>query len=229
MAGEVQHRRPAGGFEVAGEGPGLAALVHQQVEVGAADGLEDGGFLGFVIELVGAVGGGGHEGEAEAVVVGGVGGAQGADAAQGAVLQQGVVGPEAVGVGEEFPGGVEHGPVGGVGPAAGAMDGEQQGRRGFVGEAPQQALGAVEPGVEVAAEGEQGGGLAPAGKGAAEGGVAGGEAPEGVDGLSVEDATGADGLAVGEEGQGGVLDEQRRSHGGGSGRGSKAMVVRYLG
>ena len=203
VAGEVQHRRPAGGFEVVGEGPGLAALVHQQVEVGAADGLEDGGFLGFVVELVGAVGGGGHEGEAEAVVVGGVGGALGADAAQGAVLEQGVVGPEAVGVGEELPRGVEHGPVGGLGPAAGAVDGEQQGRRGFVGEAPQQALGPVEPVVEVAPEGEQGGGLAPVG----EGRVAGAEALERGDGVSVEDATGADGLAVGEEGQGVVLDE----------------------
>lgn len=59
----------AEGGQAVAELGGVAGVVDDEVQAGLADGLEDRGFLGLVVELVLAARGGGHERQARAIPI----------------------------------------------------------------------------------------------------------------------------------------------------------------
>jgi hypothetical protein len=209
MAGEVQHRHSAGLGEAPAERLGLAALVHQQIQVGVADGVEDGGLLGLVVELGDALRCRGHEGEAQAVVIQRRRLVERAQAALGAELQQGIGGQVGRIVGQQFPGGAQQRPFHRAGAPDRAVDREHQRRDGLLGPAAEQALIAFDPAVEVAADGIGGGRV----RALLQQRVAGREALEVPQRGGIERAACADRCAAVQELEAVVSDEDRGGHG----------------
>jgi len=208
VTGQVQHRQAPGGGEVLAQGVGLAALLHQQVEVGGAHGIEDGGLLGLVVELGGARRGGGHEGEAQPAVIQGGEWRDGSKAALGAELEQSIGGEITVVVGQQFPGCLEQGPFHRAGGAARAVDAEQQRGRGALQQPVEEALIAIDPAVEVAADGKGRGRV----RALLQEGVAHGQFLEEAQRVTVERAPGADRRVVDQQAEAVVLNQDAGSH-----------------
>jgi hypothetical protein len=145
VTGQVQHRQAPRRGQMLAQDIGLPALLHQQVEVGGAHGIEDRGLLGLVIEFGGARRGGGHEGESEPAIIRGWEWRDGSQAALGAELQQDISGEIAPRVGQQFPGRAQQGPFHRTWGAARAVDAEQQRAGGGGEQAPEVVLIAIDP------------------------------------------------------------------------------------